>query len=95
MKLKIEHSFVDKYNGKRYNVGDEIEFEAGRAKELLNDDRGLVSATVPADEIFAVDEDGSETPLTELKPDLSGEAVTIDGGSTVKPPKRTRSSKKK
>lgn len=90
MKLKIEKAFTDKYNAKRYKVGQEIEFEADRAKELLEDDRHLVSATVPADEIVAVDEDGTETPLTELEPDLAGETVTVDSGETVAPPKKKR-----
>lgn len=43
MKLKIEKEFTDKYTGKKYKVGDVIEFEEGRAKELLSDTRELVS----------------------------------------------------
>lgn len=43
MKLKIEREFKDKYTGKKYKAGDEMDFENDRAKELLSDDRGLVS----------------------------------------------------
>lgn len=50
MKLKIECRFTDKYNGKNYHVGDEIEFEAERAKELLNDSRHLVSKVEVVDD---------------------------------------------
>lgn len=94
MKLKIEIPFTDKYTNKKYNVGDEVEFEAGRAKELLDDSRGLVSATVSADDVVAVGDDGSEIPLTELEPTLKGESVTVDGGETVKPQKKPRTRKK-
>lgn len=43
MKLKIEKEFTDKYTGKKYKVGDVVEFEDERAKELLSDSRELVS----------------------------------------------------
>lgn len=43
MKLRIETEFTDKYNGKKYEVGSEVEFEDERAKELLNDNRSLVT----------------------------------------------------
>lgn len=43
MKLKIEKEFIDKYTGKKYKAGSEVEFEDERAKELLSDDRKLVS----------------------------------------------------
>lgn len=43
MKLKIEVSFRDKYTDKKYKVGEEVEFEDERAKELLSDKRGLVT----------------------------------------------------
>lgn len=43
MKLKIEKEFKDKYTGKKYKAGDAIEFKEERAKELLSDDRALVS----------------------------------------------------
>lgn len=43
MILKIEKEFTDKYNGKKYKIGDEVEFKEERAKELLSDDRALVS----------------------------------------------------
>lgn len=43
MKLKIEKEFTDKYTGKKYKVGDVVEFEEERAKELLSDSRELVS----------------------------------------------------
>ena len=46
MKLKIEKEFTDKYTGKKYKVGDVVEFEEGRAKELLSDTRELVSKVV-------------------------------------------------
>lgn len=93
MKLKIEIPFKDKYTGRRYKIGEEIEFADDRAAELLDDKRHLVSAEVAADEITAVGEDGSETPLTELEPDLAGETVTVDGGETVEKPKRSRKKK--
>lgn len=43
MKLKIEKEFKDKYTDEKYEVGSEVEFEDGRAKELLSDSRNLVS----------------------------------------------------
>lgn len=43
MKLKIKKEFIDKYTGKKYKAGSEVEFEDGRAKELLSDTRKLVS----------------------------------------------------
>lgn len=45
MKLKIEKEFKDKYNDKKYKIGDKVEFEEERAKELLSDPRELVSKT--------------------------------------------------
>lgn len=43
MKLKIEVNFTDKYTGKKYKAGSEVEFKDDRAEELLSDTRGLVS----------------------------------------------------
>lgn len=43
MKLKIEKVFKDKVTGEYYNVGDVIEVAEKRGKELLSDDRKLVS----------------------------------------------------
>jgi hypothetical protein len=43
MKLRIEKEFIDKYTQKKYKVGSEVEFEDERAKELLSDDRELVT----------------------------------------------------
>ena len=43
MKLKIEKNFADKYDGKKYKAGSEVEFEDDRAKELLEDSRELVT----------------------------------------------------
>lgn len=43
MKLKIKKEFIDKFTGKKYKAGSEVEFEDGRAKELLSDTRELVS----------------------------------------------------
>lgn len=43
MKLKIKKEFTDKYTGKKYKAGSEVEFEEDRAKELLSDPRELVS----------------------------------------------------
>ena len=34
--------------------------------------------TVPTDEVTAISDDGSETPLTELEPALKGESVTVE-----------------
>lgn len=44
MKLRIEKAFTDKHTGEIYNVGDIKEFTNDRAKELLADNRNLVSA---------------------------------------------------
>lgn len=44
MKLKIEKMFFDKYTDEKYEIGEIKEFEEARAKELLADKRGLVSA---------------------------------------------------
>ena len=35
MKLKIKNPFVDKYNGTRYEVGEEVEFTKARADEII------------------------------------------------------------
>lgn len=43
MKLKIETKFKDKYTGETYEAGSTVEFKEERAKELLADERGLVS----------------------------------------------------
>lgn len=43
MKLKIEREFKDKFTGKKYKAGSEVEFEDDRANELLSDSRNLVS----------------------------------------------------
>lgn len=43
MKLKIEKEFVDKITNAKYKVGDVVEFEDDRAKELVSDFRKLVS----------------------------------------------------
>ena len=50
MKLKIEKEFTDKYTGKKYKVGSEVEFEDARAKELLGDSRQLVTQIKEASE---------------------------------------------
>ena len=42
-KLNIEKEFVDKENNETYKVGDNVIFEEKRAKELLSDERKLVS----------------------------------------------------
>lgn len=47
MKLKIEKVFKDKNTGERYDIGKVIEFEEDRAKELLSDERHLVSEVKP------------------------------------------------
>ena len=43
MKLKIEKEFKDKFTGEKYLVGSEVDFKDARAKELLDDPRGLVT----------------------------------------------------
>jgi hypothetical protein len=43
MKLRIETEFTDKYTGKKYKVGSEVEFKDERANELLADPRKLVT----------------------------------------------------
>lgn len=42
-KLKIEIGFCDKCTGVNYEIGDIVEFDEARAKELLVDSRKLVS----------------------------------------------------
>ena len=43
MKLKVEKQFRDKHTGVLYKVGNVIEVNDGRGKELLNDSRALVT----------------------------------------------------
>lgn len=43
MKLKVEKVFTDKITGELYQVGQEIEVASERGKELLADERKLVS----------------------------------------------------
>jgi hypothetical protein len=50
MKLKIEIGFTDKYTGQKYNAGEEVVFEDERAKELLADERKLVSEVIEEEE---------------------------------------------
>jgi hypothetical protein len=50
MKLKIEREFKDKFTGKKYTAGSEVEFEDERAKELLADPRDLVTQVKEASE---------------------------------------------
>lgn len=42
--------------------------------------------TVPAEDVTAVGEDGSETPLTELEPALKGEAVQVEKDAVLPAP---------
>lgn len=42
--------------------------------------------TVPAEDVTAVGDDGSETPLTELEPTLAGEIVQVEEDSVVPAP---------
>lgn len=61
MKLKINKEFIDKYTGKKYKAGSEVNFEDGRAKELLSDPRELVS------EIKETSEEATEKPAKKSK----------------------------
>lgn len=42
--------------------------------------------TVPAEDVTAVGDDGSETPLTELEPTLKGETVQAEKNAVMPPP---------
>lgn len=42
--------------------------------------------TVPAEDVTAVGEDGSETPLTDLEPTLKGETVQVEKNAVVPAP---------
>ena len=42
--------------------------------------------TVPAEDVTAVGDDGSETPLTELEPALNGEAVQVEKNAVMPAP---------
>ena len=57
MKLRIEKEFTDKYTNKKYKVGSEVEFKDERAKELLSDNRELVTQVKEASK-----EDTEEEP---------------------------------
>lgn len=59
MKLKIEIGFTDKYTGQKYNAGEEVVFEDERAKELLADERKLVSEVI--------EEEGTPKPKRPAK----------------------------
>lgn len=61
MKLKINKEFTDKYTGKKYKAGSEVEFEDERAKELLSDSRELVS------EVKEASEEAEEAPKKPAK----------------------------
>lgn len=43
MKLKVEKEFTDKFTDEKHKIGDVIEVEAKRGKELLADFRKLVT----------------------------------------------------
>lgn len=61
MKLKIEKEFKDKFTGKKYKVGSEVEFTDERAKELLSDTRELVS------EVEETSEEAPKKPAKKSK----------------------------
>ena len=61
MKLKINKEFTDKYTGKKYKAGSEVEFKDDRAKELLSDKRDLVS------EVKETTEEATEKPAKKSK----------------------------
>lgn len=44
MLLKFKQSCTDKYSNRRYNVGDEVDFDDKRAKEILADKRDMAVA---------------------------------------------------
>lgn len=52
--------------------------------------RRTKSAEVKAEDVAAVDEEGNETPLTDLAPETKGETVTAEVPAEEAPKKRTR-----
>lgn len=67
-KLNIELAFTDKINGKKYKVGDVIEFDEARGKELLADSRKLVSLNKKIEDKKAekeAEKKASENPTNE------------------------------
>lgn len=64
MKLNVEKVFCDKFTKNRYAIGDVIEVDAARGKELLADPRKLVSLS---DNSTAKEPEG-ETAEAKKKP---------------------------
>lgn len=60
MKVRIERTFVDKYTQERREAGSIVEFDDGRAAELLADPRNVVSEVK--------EEKGQEPTEPEKKP---------------------------
>lgn len=66
----------------------------GRSKKSGNQLASQIAAesaeeemlTVPAEDVTAVGDDGSETPLTELEPTLAGETVQVEKEAVVPTP---------
>lgn len=63
MKLKISIAFTDKYTNKKYAIGDEIEVESARGKELLADSRKLVELL--EDDVETIEEVVGTTEIVE------------------------------
>ena len=66
--------------GKKKNSGSRL---AAQIAAETGEDEML---TVPAEDVTAVGDDGSETPLTELEPALKGEAVQAEKDAVVPAP---------
>lgn len=66
--------------GKQKKIGNKL---AAQIAAETGEDEML---TVPAEDVTAVGEDGSETPLTELEPALKGEAVQVEKDAVLPAP---------
>lgn len=67
MKLKILIAFTDKYTDKSYKVGEIVEFDEKRAKELLADKRNLVVLVEEAKEAEEATVEEAEEPKPKRK----------------------------
>lgn len=56
------------------------------AAQIAAEENEEALLTVAADHVTAVGEDGSETPLTELEPELAGQEVLVEKDSVVPAP---------
>lgn len=80
---------TDEEKAPKSNSDESVEEKFGQdsLEQQDADKKMLCSRKVPAEDVSAVDDDGNETPLTDLVPETKGETVEVE---EEKPKRRTR-----